>query len=166
MTFNAVDVDKNYSRCYELLRSLIVYYLVVKIVKSEKDFMKILVLIVACGALLGYFAYSTPRVGIRLEGIGPPDAADANSLAILFAGILPLVLPIFYFHLNIFKLFSVASTALITNGIILTNSRGGLLSTGISITAGVFLVGDKKLKKRILFLVVMLVAAFFIFGRH
>ncbi|WP_321391001.1 O-antigen ligase family protein [uncultured Desulfuromusa sp.] len=160
MTFIAVDADRNYSRCYDLFRSLIVYYVVIKIVKSEKDFIKILILVVTCGALLGYFAYSTPRVGIRLEGVGPPDAADANSLAILFAGILPLVLPIFYYHLNILKLFSVAATALITNGIILTNSRGGLLATGVSITAGIFLVGDKKLKKRILFLVIMLVAAF------
>ena len=156
LSFSAVDVSRHYERCYDLFRYFVVYFMLVKVIKTEDDFMNVLLLLVVCGFLLGYFAYTAPRSGGRLEGVGPPDAADSNNLAIIFAGILPFVLPLFFYGKNLLKGLSAAATVFIVNGIVLCNSRGGLVAIASSIVFGVILLRDKRLRRLAIIMVFFL----------
>lgn len=160
LSFSAIDVSRHYERCYDLFRYIVVYFLLIKVIKTEHDITKILLLLVVCGTLLGYFAYTEPRSGVRLEGIGPPDAADANNLAIFFAGILPFILPLFFHGKVYFRFISIIATAFIVNGIVLCNSRGGMVSVAASVAFGVMLIRDKRLKRLALGMVFLLGVSF------
>lgn len=160
VSFNAVDSDLSFSRCYDFLRYIIVFYLIIKSLKSENDFVIIMLLLMVCGLQLGYTAYVTPRNGPRLEDVGPPDAADANNLGLLFASMIPLALPFYKINQIHCKVIAVFSLIFMTNGLILCNSRGATLGLVVGFLSIILLVRLPGFRSKAFLAAILMICVF------
>lgn len=161
VSFNGVAGASGLNRCYALFTYVVLIYLMVKSVGNGKQFIILLFVIVMLGAGLGVEAFTTPRHGARLEGVGPSDANDSNNLALLLASILPLAVPCFLVTKNIFvRLVLIAGAAFICNGIILANSRGAILALGVGCLSLVVCSRSWQVRRRLLLLVTVGVVGF------
>lgn len=132
ISFYAVSPERSFDRCYDFARYIVIFYLMIKCIKTEKELLILVVLFLLLGFMLGYFALGHPRYAGRLEGIGTPDTANANGLALLLATLLPFGLPVFFTGKKILKCCTVIFLIFILNGIVLCNSRGAIVSLGAS----------------------------------
>lgn len=161
VSLNGVSVNAGLDRCYSLFTYLILVYLIVKSVSTKDQLIVLLTAIVVLGGALGVEAYSTPRHGVRLEGVGPSDANDSNNLALLLASVLPLGIPAFLLAKNkIVKLLLIVCAAFICNGIILANSRGAVLALGVGCLALVVFCRSWQIRWRLLLLMTVGIIGF------
>ena len=146
----AVHPGRSFDRCYDFSRYVVVVYLLVAVVKEEQELEGLILLILLCGLLLGYFAYNTPRHGGRLEGVGTSDTDDANNFALLLVTMIPFMLPALLSK-NKFLKYSVPVCSLfIFNAIILCNSRGAILALFASFIFLILSLKIQGLKRKII----------------
>lgn len=145
----AVDPTRSLERCYDFFRYLIIYYLIIKCMKDEKQLKLLLLFILLCGLFLGYQAYNMPRHSGRLEGVGTPDTDNANHFALLLATIVPLALPLLTLPDRIIKVLVVAPLVFILNGIVLCNSRGAMLAMICSLVCIFLIIRKGKFRRNL-----------------
>lgn len=122
----------------ELLKFVLLFFLLWSAVTSKEDFRIALLAIALGAAYIGYEVTINGRgdfSGSRLEGVGAPGADAANSLACLMLVSLPLAGSLFLGSSWKNKLVVAVSAPLILNVLLLCNSRGGfiaLIGTGVA----------------------------------
>lgn len=156
----AVDSAGSYARCYDFFRYIVVFYLLVRILRTEEDMLSLITTLLLGGLILGYTAYVTPRYAGRLEHVGPPDGADANSLGLLFAALIPLTLPLFQQKNRLLKLFALGAFIFIANGLVLSNSRGATLSLMVGAAVLLYYMRLQSIRKKVLLCVAIMSCAF------
>ncbi len=152
VSFFAIRPDKSFERCYDFMRYVLIYYMIVKCIKEEKQFEWITLLILLCGFFMGYTAKNKPRHGGRLENVGVPDAFDSNGFALLLATMVPFAFPALLSNNKYLKWCTVPCAAFIVNAIVLCNSRGGMLSLIVIFISFVFFTNVAKFRKLLLIL--------------
>lgn len=152
ISFFAVDSDRSFARCYDFFRYVVVVYLMVKCLKTEHQLKRTVLLILLCGFFLGYQAYNTPRHGGRLEGVGIPDAFDANGFALLLVTMIPLGLPALMSKDKLLIYSLPVCMVFMLNAIVLCNSRGSTLALFIAVCSIFFFTNITKLRIKMAFL--------------
>jgi len=150
VSFFAVNQAESFRRCYNLFSYVVVVLFFVKCIRDERQFEYLILLLLLCGLVLGYYAYNMPRHGSRLEGVGTSDTNDANNLALLLATIIPFGLPVLVSNNKYLKYILPICYIFILNGIILCNSRGAIVAIVASFVMIILLL--KIPKWRIIFL--------------
>lgn len=149
----AIDIQASLDRCYYLFTYLIFSYLLIRSINDDRELIILIFAILILGAALGLEAYTTPRHGGRLEGVGPSDANDANNLALLLASIVPLGIPGFFAARKLWtKITVIVCMAFIVNGIILANSRGAVLALAVACISILLMGGSWHFRKQMLVL--------------
>lgn len=156
----AVNSDLSFQKCYDFFRYIVIVYLIIQCLKDEKDLKLYIILILLCGLFLGYSAKNVTRHGDRLEGVGTPDAYDANGFALLMATIVPLGFPAFMAGNKYWKLAISVCEVFIINAIVLCNSRGAVISLFVSSIAILMLTRNRKLRRNIAVLGMVGIAGF------
>lgn len=152
ISFFAVDYDRSFARCYDFFRYVVVVYLMVKCLNTEYQLKRTVLLILLCGFFLGYQAYTTPRRGGRLEGVGIPDAFDANGFALLLGTMIPLGLPALMSKDKLLMYSLPVSMVFMLNAIVLCNSRGSTLAVFVAVLSILWFTNITKLRIKMLFL--------------
>jgi hypothetical protein len=114
-----------------VVKMLLLTYLMVRTVRTEGDLKVVMMSILLGASYIGYECAFNDRgdiVGNRLEGVGAPGASTANHFASLMATCLPLVSPFFLVGRLREKIAAILMAPLITNVVLLCNSRGAFLS--------------------------------------
>ena len=150
-TFWAVNADYHFEGAILFTKYIALYVVIYRVASEEWGFDTFaLAHILGCG-ILGWFALSYTAGG-RIEGIGPANADDANSVAAqLLTG---LIFCGFYFLLLrgqlLRRLAIFIAVPLIVNTIVLAASRGAVLALLATIPAAVYLA-PKRNKMKIVF---------------
>lgn len=134
------------SRLYDFFRLVVISFLIVKVIANRSHLRYVLYVFLAEMGYLGYLArhYFT---GVRLEGIGPTDASDANMFAALLITGIPL-LAFFIVRGKIYeRLLALPVLALVLDALVMTRSRGGFLALAVSWVVMLFSF-DAKYRKR------------------
>ena len=146
----AVDRAVSIDTYIELLKYSLLFYLIWYSIRDKKDY-RTAVMAIALGA--GYIGYEITIngrgdfSGSRLEDVGAPGAASANSLASLMLTCLPLIGSLLVDGKKYQKAIAILTAPLVLNVLILCNSRGaflGLVGMGISF----LLISRGKTRKR------------------
>ncbi|VVS94003.1 O-antigen ligase family protein [Desulfoluna spongiiphila] len=146
----AYNADRSLVRIYDFFRYVLFFYLMCRVIKTFAQYRWfVLAILFHCFflSLLARHYFS----GIRLDGVGLPDASDANMLAALVVLVLPFLVVFLFFGSRFEKVAAFLFTPFILNMFAMTRSRGGFL--GLLVAAGVFAWGarrDVDIKKMVL----------------
>ena len=135
----------------EKLTKMVIFVLMMTHVVTDIKKINILTWTLIIGALaLGLQALDTPQFVFtrgRLETVGGADFQDANTLAAYLAAMLPLIGIQFFKSGWKGKVFCAIITALVTNTIVLTRSRGALVGIGAGVLVAIILAPKKHRAK-------------------
>lgn len=147
---NSIDIFNDY------IRMLILVFLIINIVRTEKDLKQMAALLVSLTTFLVLYAYY--RYKIYGFDIAVPSQyyVDPNFFAESIVAILPLAFVLYENSNNIKGYLFLAITALMSGGVILTNSRGGSLALLI-VLFFLFITSRKKIKMMAMGIIVLLV---------
>lgn len=154
----AYNTDRSLERIYDYFRYVLFFYLVCRTLTTFEQYRWFVLALLFHCFYLAWLArhYFT---GVRLDGVGLPDASDANMLAALVVLVLPFLVVFLFFGSRLEKVASLLFTPFILNMFAMTRSRGGFM--GLLAAAGVFAWGarrDVSIKKLVLgFLVAVVV---------
>ena len=133
----------------ELLKYVLLYFLIGASIRDKKDFQLALIAIAVGAAYIGYEVTINERgdfSGSRLEGVGAPAAQTANGLAQLMLIALPLVGSLLLNPSMVAKVTALGAAPLVLNVLLLCNSRGAFL--GLAGSAGSFLLVAKGVTRK------------------
>ena len=138
MSFFALSPDNHQQSLIEFAKLIIIVGIAYKLINTRKKLDWTLWAYVLGATYIGYVAMSMGRNrGDRLEGIGTIDAGDSNGTAAIMVPALIFLLYYVWLGKNIYvKALAVVCGALITNGLVLINSRGAFLA--VVVGASVF----------------------------
>lgn len=124
----AMDLDTHLSGSFQFTKYLFAFWLVYRVVDCKEHLTSLLLAhVLGCG-LLGVFAQFTGRDGNnRLDGVGGPGIDDANTLGMYLASGAIIAVGLFLTQKGWRRYLSLACLVVITNGIVLANSRGSFL---------------------------------------
>jgi putative inorganic carbon (HCO3(-)) transporter len=134
----AVDRAVSLDTFVELLKYVLLFYLIWTSIRDKRDFRFALLAIAIGASYIGYEVTINDRgefSGSRLEGVGAPAADNSNSLASLMLTALPLVGSLFLQSSRWTKLTVLGAAPMVLNVILLCNSRGaflGLIGAAVS----------------------------------
>jgi O-antigen ligase/polysaccharide polymerase Wzy-like membrane protein len=114
----------------ELLKYVLLFFIMGASIRNRKDFRFALVAIALGATYIGFEVTINDRgdfSGSRLEGVGAPAAQNANSLADLMLISLPLAGSLFLYQSPVAKVMALVGAPLILNVLLLCNSRGAFL---------------------------------------
>ncbi len=145
----ALSPQMHMEKLYDLLVYLVIVFF---IVKSLTDFHKyewfVWLYIICCTWLAWLARVQGHRFHGRLEGIGTPDSADANSLAALLLTAVPFFV-IYIIHGKKYqRIISLLCMPILINWIVLCSSRGAFLGLVAVILALIALEQNKVYRKR------------------
>lgn len=124
---------------FNFLKLVIISLVAYKLVNTEKLLDGALWAYVVGAAYIGYLATVQGRNAYgRVEGIGMPDAPDANDTAAALVPAGAILLYFFWMGSKKVKFVCLVCGALVANGLVLINSRGAFL--GIVASAGLYLL--------------------------
>jgi putative inorganic carbon (HCO3(-)) transporter len=129
--FVALSPSRTLERIPKLFRVLALYYFAINLIRSEKDFRIALWLFVIGGFASTLYGFFDPaQINGRFEGaLGQP-----NGYALTMTPRIPIALALLSIEKNFLKkLFLIGMGVTIIYGIILSASRGGLLSLGLAL---------------------------------
>ncbi len=118
------------------IKYLIAFWFVYRVVDTPERVRDLMFAHVLGCALLGIYALTTGRVGDRLDGVGGPGLDDSNTLGMYFATAGIVGLGLLLAESGWRRWVTLASLALVMNGLVLTNTRGALLGL---IAGGLFI---------------------------
>lgn len=125
----AVWKDKSWESAVELIKLAVLYFLIVKTIRT-KDHFRYIILIQILGVFAwGWNAFDDPQIKAgRLVNIGGPDSLDDNGAAAHILTILPLMGVLFLTGKWWEKFICLAAVPFALNALILCNSRGAFVS--------------------------------------
>ncbi|MCP4111793.1 MAG: hypothetical protein GY749_40755 [Desulfobacteraceae bacterium] len=139
---------KNNATIVEYVKLLILYYLIISVIRTRKDYKIFLWAQILGNFNLGWEAYTRGRtVRGRLENIGAPGITGSNFLASHTIMVLPFVAISVLFGNKREKLAGSVCGAFIFNTLILCNSRGAFISVA-AMTFCAFILGKKWMWKK------------------
>lgn len=145
---NTMDIFNDY------IRMLILVFLIINIVRTEKDLKQISTLLVSLIAFLVLYAYYR----YRFEGVDPvvpsPYYVDPNFFAESIVAMLPLAFVAYEENSTVRSYIYLGIVALLCGGVVLTGSRGGLLALLI-VLFFLFINSKKKIKMMIMGIIVL-----------
>ena len=115
-----------WEKVYEFFRYVLIFYLIYKVVDDFKKFKLFMYTFIYCTFNLSLLArhYFT---GTRLEGIGVPDASEANMFAALILLVIPSLITFILHGSRNEKILAVIASPFIVNAFMMTRSRGGFI---------------------------------------
>jgi len=136
----AVWQEKSWEKVVEILKLVMLYFLITRTVRTKKQFRNLLLVHIAGIFSWGWNAYTNPhrRAG-RLYGIGGPDSIEDNGTAAHLLAILPLLGTVYFTGKRWEKGLCVLSAVFAVNAFILCNSRGGVVGLAMVMGAGLVL---------------------------
>lgn len=137
----APDYRVSFDSYLLLIKFVLLYFMIVSSVRTERDYRLLIWAIVLGSAYVGYEISVNDRGHFsrgRLEGAGVPGAKMANNLASLFAAVLPLAGGLFFVSRRWEKILAALSAPFILNVVLLCSSRGAFL--GLFAAAFAFLL--------------------------
>lgn len=137
----AVDRTISIQVLVELIKFLLLFYLMWKAIRDRSDFRTALMAIAVGAFYIGFEVTINERGdfnGSRLEGVGAPGADTSNSLANLMLVCLPLISSLLIGGKKRHKFVAICAAPLVLNVLLLCNSRGAFL--GLVGTALTFLL--------------------------
>jgi len=132
----AISPSTHLDGCLLITKYVILFAILYETLSDETSIVNFLLAHVAGCFYLGFLAWQAPVSG-RLEGIGGPGIDDANSLAMHLSSGLVTASFLFLILRGFRKWAVIVAIPFILNGVILTESRGALVSLG---GTGMFLV--------------------------
>lgn len=151
----------------ELLKYVLLYFVMSAAMRDRKDF-RLALTAIALGAMyIGYEVTINERgefSGSRLEGVGAPAAQTANSLADLMLITLPLVGSLFLTPSWIAKGTALFAAPLVLNVLLLCNSRGAFLGLAGGAASFLFVSRGATRKRALKTLALGGIALFFLLG--
>ncbi len=123
----ALDSTDHLDGSVRILKYLIAFWFVYRVVDSKERLRDFLFAHVLGCALLGIYAQYTGREGGRLDGVGGPGIDDSNTLSMYLVTGLIVAVGLFMTQRGWRRWVVLASMALIANGFVLANSRGAFL---------------------------------------
>jgi O-antigen ligase len=151
----------------ELLKFVLLYFLIAAAIRDRKDMHLVLVSLAFGAAYIGYEVTINERGEFsagRLEGVGAPGADTANGLASMLLLVLPLIGSLFIDGKKWQKILVALGAPLALNVVILCNSRGaflGLIGAGLTF---LFLARGPTRKKAVRVLVLGAAAFYLLMG--
>ena len=121
-----------WQKVYDFFRYVYIYILVVLIITDEKKYKLFVYSICCCYLYLAWQAHFYFSGG-RLDGVGLPDASDANMLAALILLIIPFLIQFILHGSKIEKLFALITLVPLVNVFIMCGSRGGFIGLVVEI---------------------------------
>jgi len=145
----ALSTHLHMEKLYDLLVYLVIVFFIVKCLTDFHKYEWFVSLYVICCTWLAWLARTQGhRFHGRLEGIGTPDSADANSLAALLLTAVPFFV-IYVIHGKKYqRIISLLCMPVLINGIVLCSSRGAFLGLVAVILALIVLERNKVYRKR------------------
>ncbi len=123
----ALDLKEHLSGCSFFVKYLLAFWFVYRVVDSKEKVRDVLLALVLGNGLLGLYAQFTGRDGDRLDGVGGPGIDDSNTLGMYLATGAILGVGLVLTQKGWRRYLSLACVVVITNGVVLANSRGALL---------------------------------------
>ena len=160
VSFFAVSQEIHSKYLFELTKLYVIFFVVFKMLDSNKKIETALLIYIVGAAYIGYEAHNVGRDDMgRVEGIGMVDVPDANGTAAALAPTIPLLIYFFWQGKWYIKGFVSILGILIVNGLILINSRGAFLGvlTGFSYLFFIMMFSRYKLPMQRLFIVFILI---------
>ena len=134
--------DLTWQRAYDFFRYVLVFFLIGSILQSLKKFKLFVFVLVGCTSYLAVLAHHYFRGG-RLDGVGLPDASDANMLAALVLLLLPLFVAIIVSEKRYLQILTVVSLVIVVNMFIMCGSRGAFMGLIVEVVVGLFLMRQR-----------------------
>lgn len=148
IVIETVDTESANEYCYMLFCYCVVIFLFIKsLAKLEHIRLLVLVIITACIGLCISAHFEGKFLSGRLNNIGPGDARGSNELGVLFAAIIPLMLPFIFKGKRYEKIICFLLLPLIINTFTLTVSRGALVALLSGLFYAFVFLSGKKYKK-------------------
>lgn len=145
---NTMDIFNDY------IRILILVFLIINIVRTEKDLKQISMLLVLLMTFLVLYSYYRYKFEGVESGVPSPYYVDPNFFAESIVAILPLAFVSYEGNYGTKSYIFLGIVALLSGGVILTNSRGGLLALAIVLFL-LFINSKKKFKMIIMGIIVL-----------
>lgn len=137
--FYALEPESHSRFSFDLLKLVVIVMVAYKLINTGKLLDMALWAYVLGATYIGYLATTYGRnSGGRVEGIGMPDAPDANDTAAALVPAGALLLYFFWMGNKKVKLLCLFCGAFVANGLVLINSRGAFL--GIVAGSGLYLL--------------------------
>lgn len=123
----ALDFESHYEGTIKYIKYMIAFWFIYKLADTPEHLRMILLMHVIGCALLGIYAFYTPRVAGRLDGVGGPGIDDANTLGMYLATGALVCVGLMVTASGWRRWAYLVPLALIGEGFVLANSRGAFL---------------------------------------
>ncbi len=150
ISINALDRNASIDAIYDFSKLILLYYLIIKIINSKKNYKYFFWFQIWANYLLGWEGYTRGKiVSGRLENVGIPGYESSNHLAVLLIPIIPFIGKFFLYGNKWERIGVLLAAPFIINVFIQANSRGAFL--GIIISA-IFLIllSTNKIRKKLI----------------
>lgn len=146
-----------WAKTYDFFRYIYILILIVLIVSDIKKYRNFLYSLIICYLYLAYQAHFYFKGG-RLDGVGLPDANDANLLASLILLIIPFIVQFIIHGSKKEKIFSIIVFIPIVNVFMMCGSRGGF----VGLLAGMLLLSVLEIRKNGILKIFFIICAVFV----
>ena len=147
ISFIAITPSRNSEYIQRFLKLVILYLLVLKTVKTKREYDLFTWTHILGSFHLSWQAFENPRrQGGKLYGIGTPDARTDNHLAGILASTVPFIAYYIIYGKKWERLLALITAPFILNAIILCNSRGATIGLLAGVLVWLFLVFIEKVR--------------------
>jgi len=122
--------EHSWIRVYDFFRYVFIFFLIGKVLTDFLQYRLFLGVILFCTFYLSVLAHHY-FTGARLDGIGLPDAADANMLAALVVLVLPFYVAAFFTEKGWVRLLPLGAMVFVLNMFVMCSSRGGFVGLAL-----------------------------------
>lgn len=124
------DPSMSWIKVYDFFRYVFVFFLICKIVTDFQKYTLFVGSILFCTFYLSILAHHYFRGG-RLDGVGLPDASDANMLAALVLLVMPFYVVFFFTEKGWKRLAPLFALPLVINMFVMCGSRGAFVGIAV-----------------------------------
>ena len=153
------DPEISKGRLYDFFRYVLMFYLVGRIVSDFKKYQYYILILITCTTYLSWTAHSH-FTGGRLDGVGLPDAQEANAFATLIVLMIPMMVASALIGRIWQKAIALAGILLSVNAFAMTRSRGAFVGLLMQFIIATILFRKNKHRKKLIFGVVGVVILF------
>lgn len=156
------DPSMAWDKIYDFFRYVLIFYLACRILSDFLKFKLFLLTILGCSFWLSNLArhYFT---GTRLDGVGLPDASDANMLAALILLIIPSLIAFVFTGRKWERAIALLATPFIVNAFMMCRSRGAFIGFAAQLLLLLFRFSTQLKRNRFrIILASLILVAFFI----
>ena len=145
---------ETWRRVYDFFRYVAIFILIVKIIKDYQGYKYFIWLFLGEILYLSYLAHYYFRGG-RLDGIGTPDATNANMFAALLLTSIPLLGNLILYGKKVEKIGVLLSIPVIIDAFIMCASRGAFIGL-VCMLIAMIITADKKVRKYMMIIAVII----------